>query len=247
MSQPDKFPEEAPREEPQRRALHHQHEDLRALPFPLGDWGEPALRLAELYRWAEESALRTADWYLRDRLWKRRGARGLRLAAAVFGTAGAALPLVELADGAARATAKWGYLALLFAGVCVGFDRVFGLTSGWMRDVATAQAVQRRLDTLRFDWASESVREVLGPTEGTAAEAAERCLAILRRFCDDVADLVRLETSDWMVDFGASAAGAPLRTQSAAWWPASPTTPPRLAHPSTRPTMPRQRPPETPR
>ena len=37
-------------------------------------------RLEELYRWAEEGALRTADWYLNDRVWKRRGARVLRLA-----------------------------------------------------------------------------------------------------------------------------------------------------------------------
>lgn len=249
MSQPDMFPEEAPREEPQRRALHHQHEDLRALPFPLGDWGEPAERLEELYRWAEAGAQRTADWYLHDRLWKRRGARGLRAGAAVFTATGAALPLVEL-TGAADSVAVWGYLALLLAAVCVGSDRALGLTSGWMRDVATAQGVQRRVEALRFDWASESVREVLGPTEGTAAEAAERCLAILRRFCDDVADLVRMETADWMADFGARAAAAPLRTQSTAWWPArpdSPTTAPRPTHPGTRPSMPRQRPPEGPR
>lgn len=240
--------EEAPRDGPGRRALHHQHEDLRALPFPLGDWGEPAERLAELYRWAETGALRTADWYLADRVGKRRGARALRLGAALSAVAGAALPLVEL-TGAAGAVASWGYPALLLAAVCVGLDRVLGLTSGWMRDVATAQAVHRRVEALRFDWSSESVREVLGPTDGTAAEAAERCLAILRRFCDDVADLVRLETSDWIVEFGARGAGAPLRTQSAAWWPNRADGPavPRFPPPqNTRPTMPRQRPPENP-
>ncbi|WNI16300.1 SLATT domain-containing protein [Actinacidiphila sp. ITFR-21] len=248
MSQPDMFPEEEPREEPQRRALRHRHEDLRALPFPLGDWGEPAERLEELYRWAETGALQTADWYLHDRLRKRHGARTLRIAASVLAAVGMALPLIEL-TGAAGSVSTWGFLALLGAGVCVGFDRVLGLTAGWMRDVATAQAVQRRLDTLRFDWASESVREVLGPTEGTAAEAAERCLVILRRFCDDVADLVRMETSDWMVDFGTGTAGGPLRTQSTAWWPTrtDPSSPSRLPHPPTRPTMPRQRPPEGPR
>ncbi|WP_443071167.1 SLATT domain-containing protein [Streptomyces sp. NBC_01476] len=242
------FPEEAPREEPQRRALHHQHEDLRALPFPLGDWGEPAERLEELYHWAETGALQTTDWYLADRVRKRRGARALRIAASVLAAAGAALPLVQL-TGAADSVAVWGFPALLGAGVCVCFDRVLGLTAGWMRDVATAQAVQRRLEDLRFDWASESVREVLGPTEGTAAEAAERCLVILRRFCDDIADLVRMETADWMVDFGGGAAGGPLRTQSTAWWPSrtDPGAPPRLPHPGTRPNMPRQRPPEGPR
>jgi hypothetical protein len=248
VSQPDMFPEEAPREEPQRRALHHRHEDLRALPFPLGDWGEPAERLEELYRWAEAGALDTTDWYLQDRMRKRRGARTLRIAASVLAATGAALPLVQL-TGAVGSLAVWGYLALLGAGVCVCADRVLGLTSGWMRDMATAQAVQRRLEALRFDWASESVREVLGPTEGTAAEAAERCLAILRRFCDDVSDLVRMETSDWMVDFGRGTAGGPLRTQSAAWWPTrtDPAAPPRPTQPSARPNMPRQRPPESPR
>lgn len=275
VGQQDMCPEEAPREEPERRALqeghdardggggspedadgagrpHEERRDLRALPFPTGDWGEPAERLEELYRWAEGEALRTADWYLRDRVWKRRGARALRCAAAAFAAAGAALPLVDL-TGVARSPAAWGvvwgYLALLLATVCVAVDRVLGLTAGWMRDVGTAQGVERRLEQLRFDWASESVREVLGPTEGTAAEATERCLAILRRFCDDVADLVRMETADWMVDFGSGAAATPLRTQSSAWWPTrtEPPAAPRVPHPSTRPSMPRQRPPENPR
>lgn len=241
------FPEEAPREEPERRALHHQQEDLRPLPFPLGDWGEPAERLEELYRWAESGALRTADWYLRDRLWKRRGARALRCGATLFAAVGAALPLVEL-TGAGGATVAWGYLALLVATVCVAADRVLGLTAGWMRDVGTAQSVERRLEQLRFDWASESVREVLGPTEGTAAEAAERCLAILRRFCDDVADLVRMETADWMLDFGSRTSAPPLRTQSPPGPPPAPSPPSPPASPTRAParTCPANAPRRTP-
>lgn len=47
--------------------------DLTGRPFPLGDWGEPAERLDELYRRVEADALRTAEWYLSDRAWKRRG------------------------------------------------------------------------------------------------------------------------------------------------------------------------------
>jgi hypothetical protein len=226
-------------EEPRRRALQRQ-EDLRGLPFPLGDWAEPAERLEELYRWAEEGAVGTVEWYLADRVWKRRGARALRVGAALFAAAGAVLVLVNF---------KWAYAALLLAAVCVGMDRCFGLTSGWMRDVATAQAVQRRLESLRFDWSSESVREVLGPAEGTAAEASERCLAVLRRFCEDVSELVRTETADWMVDF--SAGSAPLRTQSLVPWsaprPEGATVSRFPLGPAGRPSMPRQRPPEGPR
>ncbi len=227
-------PEGAPREE-----------DLTGRPFPLGDWGEPAERLDELYRWVEADALRTAAWYLSDRAWKRRGARVLRGVAAVSAVVGGALPLVELAGGVSGA-AVYGFLALLVAGAAVGSDRFFGLTSGWMRDVATAQAVQRRLQVLQFDWASENVREVLGPTEGTASEAAERCLTVLRRFSEDVTELVRAETADWMVEFHSGP--APLGMQALSSSPGRPESgaqPPRFPlPPGTRPNMPRQRPPE---
>ncbi|MGX1132087.1 hypothetical protein RKD49_004277 [Streptomyces glaucescens] len=159
---------------------------------------------------------------------------------------GAALPLLDL-TGVVGGVAPWGYLALMMAVACVGVDRFFGVTSGWIRDVATAQAVQRRLQALQFDWASESVREVLGPAEGTASEAAERCLGVLRRFCEDVTELVRTETADWMVEFRTGA--APLGIQSAV--SAGPRVDPAGVHGRfpmppgpARPNMPRQRPPE---
>ncbi|MEU8567033.1 SLATT domain-containing protein [Streptomyces pathocidini] len=253
MSQPEMQPEGPPREEGGKSGTGREQRDgdLLGLPFPLGDWGEPAERLEELYLWVESRALRTADWYLADRRRKRRAARALRLATAVAGSVGIALPLMDL-TGLLGNGAGWGYLALLAAAVCTGCDRFFGLTSGWMRDVATAQAVQRRLEALQFDWASESVREILGPTEGTASEAAERCLTVLRRFAEDVSELVRSETTDWMVEFRAGS--APLLTQSVV--PPAPRPEPgnglpgaRFSGPppGARPSMPRQRPPEPPR
>ncbi|MGC9540118.1 SLATT domain-containing protein [Streptomyces sp. UG1] len=222
--------------------------DLTGRAFPHGDWGEPAVRLDELYRWVERGALETAAWYLADRVWKRRAARALRGGAAAGAVVGAALPLLDL-TGVAGGVAPWGYLALLLAVACLATDRFFGLTSSWIRDVATAQAVQRRLQVLQFDWATESVREVLGPAEGTAGEAAERCLGVLRRFSEDVTELVRSETADWMVEFRTGA--APMGIQSAVTGGTRqeagmsglgrfPVPPPN----GSRPNMPRQRPPE---
>nr|WP_202539493.1 SLATT domain-containing protein [Streptomyces sp. SID8379] len=220
--------------------------DLTGRTFPLGDWGEPAERLDELYRWVEQGALRTQAWYLADRAWKRRGARVLRAGAALGAVCGGVLPLLDL-TGTAGGVAPWGYVSLLLAVACVGCDRYFGLTSGWIRDVATAQAVQRRLQVLQFDWASENVREVLGPTDGTASEAAERCLGVLRRFSEDVTELVRAETADWMVEFRSGP--APLVMQSSVPGAAArgpePNGPGRFPlPPGARPNMPRQRPPE---
>ncbi|WP_224337595.1 SLATT domain-containing protein [Streptomyces olivaceus] len=226
--------------------------DLTGRTLPLGDWTLPAERLDELYRWVEQGALDTASWYLAGRVWKRRGAILLRGGGAAGAVAGVALPLLDM-SGLVGGAAPWGYLALLCAVACVAGDRFFGVTSGWMRDVATAQAVQRRLQALQFDWASESVREVLGPAEGTASEAAERCLLVLRRFSEDVTELVRAETADWMVDFRAGAAPLGLQWGAVASggvavgrgeaggggtgrFSVSPN--------GARPNMPRQRPPE---
>ncbi|MFJ4922446.1 SLATT domain-containing protein [Streptomyces sp. NPDC088725] len=220
--------------------------DLTGGPFPLGDWGEPAVRLDELYRWVETGALRTVGWYLAERARKRRYARVLRAATALGIVSGAALPLLDLI-GALGGASGWGYLLLLLGAASLACDKYFGLTSGWMRAVAAAQAVQRRLQTLQFDWASECVREVLGPTEGTASEAAERCLGVLRKFTEEMTELVRAETADWMTEFHSG--HAPLVMQSV---PMGGTRtggtgamPGRFPFPpGARPNMPRQRPPE---
>ncbi|MET7360403.1 SLATT domain-containing protein [Streptomyces sp. NPDC005562] len=220
--------------------------DLTGRAFPLGDWGEPAERLDELYRWVERGALDTAAWYLTDRGRKRLTARLLRVGAALGAVGGGALPLLDL-SGAVGPVATWGFVSLLAGVACVGCDRFFGLTSGWMRDVATAQAVQRRLQVLQFDWASESVREVLGPTEGTAGEAAERCLGVLRKFSEDVTELVRTETSDWMVEFRAGPVPLAMQALVPGGGPPreAPASPGRFPMPpGARPNMPRQRPPE---
>ncbi|MFC4495866.1 SLATT domain-containing protein [Streptomyces ovatisporus] len=223
--------------------------DLRDRVFPLGDWNEPAQRLDELYAWVEQRALHLTDSYLADRVRKRRGARFLRAGAALAATASAVVPLLALTGTLPGRAAAWGYLALLGAAVCVGADRCSGLTTSWMRDVATAQAVQRRLETLQYDWAAEAIREVLGPTEGSAGDAADRGLALLRRFTEDVSEIVRAETADWML--GSDAGRSPLRLQWAAARPARSQEACRQPHGSRtafprgpRPTMPRQRPPE---
>ena len=72
---------------------------------------------------------------------------------------------------------------------------------------------------------------------------------MLRRFCEDVSDMVRMETSEWMLEFRASMTQLP--TQAAGNWGgraegagAQVRVLPSLG--GGRPTMPRQRPPEPP-
>ncbi|MDT0445098.1 SLATT domain-containing protein [Streptomyces johnsoniae] len=205
-------------------------------------------RLAELYACAEADAARTADWYLAARVWKRRTAWLLRCGTFAGAAGGAVLPLVGVAG-------RFGCLSLLGAVAALACDRYLGLTSGWMRDVATAQAVRERLAVLRYDWAAEGLRD------GLAEEAAERRLGVLRQFSEDVTELVRAETADWMREFhpyGRVSAGGQRRVLAAdrdgdrdggrseadtalrARFLADRTG----MRPGMRPGMPRQRPPE---
>ncbi|RKN39568.1 SLATT domain-containing protein [Streptomyces hoynatensis] len=210
--------------------------------LPPGAWAEPGDRLGELYARAEAEALRSVAWYLSVRRRKRRAARALRLGTVLGAALGVALPLFGLG--------RPGHLALLGAAACLGCDRYLGVTSGWLRSVDTAQAIRRRLERLRYEWAAE----LLGPCDGLVGEAAERRLGVLRRFSEDVTELVRAETATWMREFGAPVGAAPplaaagQAAPGARPEPQAQEPPARFRFPGDphlRPSMPRQRPPES--
>lgn len=242
--------------------------------------------LAELYARAEREAVSTIERYATGGRWKRRASRLLRGGVFAGAAAGAILPLAGV-DG------SYGYASLLVAAVCLGCDRYFGVTSGWVRNEATAQAVRRRVEALRYEWAAERVRDPheprdvrdlrehrvaradredrmdrgdrgdRGDREDNEAEAlaereaAERRLLVLRRFSEDVADLVRAESAARMAESGLGpglmvhAAGSggtgPAARGLEAPAPSAPALSRPPAHPALRPVMPRQRPLEGPR
>ncbi|MEU0458512.1 hypothetical protein ABZ322_37355, partial [Streptomyces sp. NPDC006129] len=62
MGQPEMQPEGPPQDGRGEQAARLRPGDLTGRAFPHGDWGEPAARLDELYRWVERGALQTAAW-----------------------------------------------------------------------------------------------------------------------------------------------------------------------------------------
>lgn len=175
--------------------------DLTPVPMPMltvDDWRNPVVALDTLRRWAEQEAAEAVTWYLRDKTGKRLGSRVLRALAIVLAAAGAIAPL--LAAGTASRT-NWGYVLLALAAACVAFDHFFGLSSGWLRDVATAQALQRRLAQFRFAWVAANADQAL--RSAYSADVPRR-LELVERFVADVADLVSGETGDWRVEFQAN-------------------------------------------
>jgi hypothetical protein len=182
---------------PDRR---RRRRDLRAGPFPtagMDQWHDTEAALTQLYRYAEGRAIEAIDWYLQDKRGKRIWSRGLRLLVIALVTAGALQPLLDAAAPGPSRTA-WGYVLLAMAAACIGLDRFFGISSGWMRSMTTAQALERRLEQLQYDWAAECAR---GAARTVDPKQVQNRLALLRAFSDDVAILLQQETAEWVLAF----------------------------------------------
>jgi hypothetical protein len=186
-----------------RPVRRRRRRDLRAGPFPtagLDEWQDTEAALTRLYRYAEGRAIDAVDWYLADKRGKRTWSRGLRLLAILLVTAGALQPLLDAAAPGPSRTA-WGYVLLGMAAACVGFDRCFGLSSGWMRSMTCAQALERRLEQLQYDWAAECARSAARTVD---PKQVQNRLALLRVFSDDMAALLQQETATWVLEFQSS-------------------------------------------
>jgi hypothetical protein len=172
--------------------------DLHPLAFPQVSWreGDLADALEALYRWVEGQAMRASNWYLRERRAKAWASRGLRIAATVLATAGAALPFV--AANSDDVDIAWGYVLLALAAGAVALDRFFGLSSAWMRYMTAQQAIQRRLQHLQFSWAaSQLARGDRAPTR----DEAQALLTQLAEAATDISEEVRMETAAWTDEF----------------------------------------------
>lgn len=172
--------------------------DMTIRPFPvLVAEQQPEVVLQRLREWAEGQAEDSVAWYLRDKAIRRTASRILRGCAILLGIAGGVVPLVSAAS--AGRGASWGYVLLAMAGGCLAFDHFFGLSSAWMRDIATVQALQRALTEFRLDWATADL--------STAHDDDEVDLAIRRReklirtLVLRTAELVEAETGEWLSEF----------------------------------------------
>lgn len=177
--------------------LNRRPKDIRVAPFPqitAAEWREPAEVLDRLYRETESHAIEVADWYLRDRQWKRRLSLTLRAGAIVLAAGGALQPLISAAGSGHEL--GWGYVLLASGGACVAFDHFFGLSTRWMRDVVTAQRVQRRLLKFQYDWAALSAWAA-----PATPETVPEHLDLLRLFVQEVSDITVAETAEWVDEF----------------------------------------------
>lgn len=175
--------------------------DLTPSVMPQLSWNpeDVAGSIAELYRLLEARAVESIQWYLRDRRWKKRLSRALRMAAILLTAAGGLIPLSRAAG--ADINPELGYVFLAAAAACVALDRFFGFSSSWMRYMLTSVALQRLLIEFQIDWIKLNAHN---QGESLTAERVQELLQRLGDFAAAIVEHVEQETLAWVAEFQSS-------------------------------------------
>ncbi|MFC8850716.1 MULTISPECIES: SLATT domain-containing protein [unclassified Micromonospora] len=173
--------------------------DLSLIPFPQfgpADWTDPEKLLNSLHQHVLTKASETAKWYLLRKRPKKRWSRVLRATAIIAAGVGGVVPLAHVS--LTEIPIELGYVSFAIAAASLAFDHYFGLSSGWMRDMETSLAIQRRLDSFQYEWLRNISAAMV---DGNHPAHFERRLSSLASFSDDIAELVAAETGDWKREF----------------------------------------------
>ena len=186
--------------------------DIESLPLEELSWkdaNEIEASIRKAYVYAEQRAQQAIQWYLRNKGWKSFWSRSMRISAILLTTLGGLAPIVGstgwLRADVEPAVRMLGYVFLALAAACVGLDRFFGFSSGWMRYIMTALALETALSEFRMEWAM-IVAKLGGETP--TSEQVQSMLQRLKEFVAFVDGKVEEETRDWVSEFKTSISDA---------------------------------------
>ncbi|WP_067464671.1 SLATT domain-containing protein [Nocardia amamiensis] len=163
--------------------------DLRA-----ADWSSSDETLARLFQRVETYAIDARDRYTRDKLTKRQTSLALTAAMITLGLLGILVPLLTTA-GVDAINPSWGYALLACAAGCAAFDRFFGISAAWLRDIRSAQSINAMLCDFQLEWASVS----RAPANSNGE--IDRRMGLLRDFSHRVNEVIARETDTWTAQF----------------------------------------------
>jgi hypothetical protein len=168
-------------------------------------WKEPDLEvsLAVLRRYVESEAQRQIDWYLSKKARKAHASATLRFVGIVLFVAGGLVPIVKATlPNVTRSLpfdfGQAGYLLIAVAAGGAALDRFFGYSTGWIRYITAALAIEKSLEEFRMEWARNLAKLHGGPPN---AAQLDRLLLTCETFSLAIRSQVEQETKAWVVEF----------------------------------------------
>ena len=160
--------------------------------------------LMVLRGYVENEAQRQIDWYYGKMRLKSLALTVLRFVAIALFVVGALVPVLKatLTPDAVRKLpfdfAEAGYLLIGIAGGCIALDRFFGYSTGWIRYMTTALAIDKSLEEFRMEWARNLAKLRGGaPTE----IQLDQLLLTCETFSLAIRSQVEQETKAWVIEF----------------------------------------------
>ncbi len=167
--------------------------DPTAMLLALGEVGERRVRQAIRY-------------YEHGMNSKRAGARFLRMAALLLGAAAGLCPLVVSllvtfrwpTEGALiRDLLPLSTILAALAVSCVGIDKLFGYSSGWMRFISASLELHAKRNAFSASWVKLCLQAGVSPR----AEYVAASVDALSDFLASIDEVVRNETQSWVAEF----------------------------------------------
>ena len=160
--------------------------------------------LVELRRYVEDQAQGQIAWYYAKKTWKARVSIALRFVAILLFVMGGLVPIIKATippETIARLPFDFGQAGYLLIGVaagCVGLDRFFGYSTGWIRYITTAMAIEKSLEEYRMEWA-RNIAKLRGapPNEQQLDQLIQTC----ETFSLAIKTQVEQETKAWVTEF----------------------------------------------
>lgn len=169
-------------------------------------WKAPDIddSLTVLRHYVESEAQRQIDWYHAKLKVKASVSMALRFVAILLFVLGGLVPIVKATmtpESVARLHfdfAQTGYLLIAIAAGCVGMDRFFGYSTGWIRYITTALALEKSLEEFRLEWVRHIAKlRGAAPSEGELDGMILTC----ETFSLAIRCQVEQETHAWVAEF----------------------------------------------
>jgi hypothetical protein len=156
-----------------------------------------------LFKYVEQKTQESIQWYLIKKNPKKTVSIILRCLAIIFTSIGGLIPLIASAKSDSVLWGiqfnQFGYISLLIAASCVGFDKFFGLSSSWMRFMSISLVLEKHLQDLQLEWSLLHLKYI--NQQNQSVELIEHMVNRLREFSFMINALVEKETKEWIAEF----------------------------------------------
>lgn len=177
--------------------------------------------LDDLHLFACKKAAGVRKWYEKDRKRKKRISILLRWFYLFLASLGALCPVSKLAFNVTAKSPQiemsflcntllkidingFGFFLLAIAAAIFTFDKQFGYSTAWMRDIQAANDVSKALDSFKIRWESSLVTNYYGIDRTVPEQVTEgnhHMIGLVETFVDRINDIMMNETQTWIREF----------------------------------------------